>query len=234
MVLPSPLSKRADAKRAFSESARSFSCPNVRAPARRQAKGILDKSFGALTVSAAPHHCPARHCRFALGGAFFSAGPPVGALWEEIHEIVEKLAMGAALLASASVVSFAAAGEGPDRRRHLVELPGRALEDRRGGDQEALDKHGAKYISADAGLADEAARRRRRPDRQGRQGADRAGDGQGRDPAGGREGERRRHPGDRLRPPDREPGVSTSPSTTRRSAACRRARSWRPSPTATT
>ena len=35
-------------------------------------------------------------------------------------------------------------------RRLLVELPGRALEDRRGRDQGGARKAGAKYISADA------------------------------------------------------------------------------------
>ncbi len=91
-------------------------------------------------------------------------------------------------------------GEGHDGRRLLVELPGRALEDRRGGDQEGARERTAPNTSRPT--------RKASPTKQLTDVEDLISKGAnvliilamdfGGDFAGGQEGERRRHPGHRL------------------------------------
>src|SRR5262249_32357534 len=92
-------------------------------------------------------------------------------------------------------------GQGQGDRGLLVELSGRALENRRGGD-EGRDRRGRRQLQfrRRAVVAAEATGRHRKPDRARRQRPDRPGAGFIRRRARGAEGGRRRHSGGRLRP----------------------------------
>ena len=104
------------------------------------------------------------------------------------------LVLGAALLASVSLTSFAALA-----KDITVGVSWSNFQEERWKTDEAaikgaLDKVGAKYISADAQASpSQATHRRREPDLQGRERPDHPGDGQRGDSAGGQEGDRRRH-----------------------------------------
>ena len=181
-----------------------FSCPG-RAP---QAPQTLD--FWRIdSVSAASPLCrPAEIVRPSAGGArAFLASPPGPCIVrEETHEIIEKLGDRSGFAGVGQRRLFRRNGEGPDGRRLVVELPGRALENRRSGDQEGA--RGARrqiHLGRRARVADQAADRRREPHLQGRRRSHHPRHGFGGDPSCGQEGVGRRHSGHRLRPPDREP-----------------------------
>ena len=112
---------------------------------------------------------------------------------------LKNLAIGAILLASASIVSFAAMAKDLTVGVSWSNFQEERWKTDEAAIKKALAEDGANYISADAqALADQAADRRRKPDHQGRQRADHPRHGFGRDPSGGEEGGRRRHPGHRL------------------------------------
>ena len=114
-------------------------------------------------------------------------------------KVVVKLAVGAALLASASVLSFAAMAKDLTVGVSWSNFQEERWKTDEAAIKKALDAAGAKYISADAQASpDQAAHRRRKPDLQGRQRPHRSGDGRRGDSAGGQEGDRRRHSGHRL------------------------------------
>ncbi len=101
------------------------------------------------------------------------------------------LVLGAALLASASVVSFAAMAKDLTVGVSWSNFQEERWKTDEAAIKKALDAHGAKYISADAqGVADQAAHRRREPHLEGRERAHHPRHGFGGDPSGGQEGER--------------------------------------------
>jgi len=112
---------------------------------------------------------------------------------EESMKSLKAILFGAALLASSGVMTLVAA-QGRNRRRLLVQLPGRAVETDEAAIKGALAETGQIHFGGRSGVADQTTHRRREPYRKGRERPDNPRDGRGRDPSGGQEGGRRSIP----------------------------------------